>query len=355
MSKLTTYERIKRMYEHKDADRVPIFDSPWLSTLKRWNREGMPEGVDYRDYFDIDKIATIRVDNSFRYPYKVIEETDEYIIYTSPWGVTQKQWKNIESTPEFLDFTVVDKDSWLKMKEKMTPDDDRIDWKYLEANYKKWREEGQWIEGLLWFGFDVTHSWVVGTERILIALLEDPEWCMDMFNHFLDVNIQLLEKVWDAGYEFDSVMWYDDMAYKHNQFFSLQTYRDVLKPVHKKAVEWAHSKGIKARLHSDGDINPFIPDLLEIGIDALNPLEVKAGMDPVELKQKYGDRLVLHGGIDALLWDDIDAMEKEIRRILPILKENGGYIFSTDHSIPSSVSLEGFRYIVELVKDIGRY
>ncbi len=355
MGRLTTYERIKRMYEHKEADRVPIFDSPWNSTIKRWIKEGMPEGVDYRDYFDIDKIATIQVDNSFRYPYKVIEETDEYIIYTSSWGVTQKQWKNVESTPEFLDFTVVDKDSWLKMKEKMTPDDDRIDWKYLEENYKKWREEGQWIEALLWFGFDVTHSWVVGTERILIALLEDPEWCMDMFNHFLDVNIQLLEKVWDAGYKFDSVMWFDDMAYKQNQFFSLQTYRDVLKPVHKKAVDWAHSKGIKARLHSDGDINPLIPDLLEIGIDALNPLEVKAGMDPVELKKKYGDRLVLHGGIDALLWDDIDALEKEIRRILPILKENGGYIFSTDHSIPSNVSLEDFRYIIELVKDIGGY
>ncbi len=355
MGKLTTYERMKRMYEHRDADRVPIFDSPWNATIARWHKEGMPEGMDYRDFFDLDHISTIAVDNSFQYPYKVIEETEDYIIYTSQWGVTQKQWKNSDSTPEFLDFTVVDEDSWLKVKDKMTPDDSRINWKYLEANYKKWREQGHWIEGLLWFGFDVTHSWMLGTERMLFALLENPEWCMDMFNHFLDVNIQLLEKVWDAGYKFDSVMWYDDMGYKHNQFFSLKTYREVLKPAHKKAVDWAHSKGIKIRLHSCGDINPFVPDLLEIGIDALNPIEVKAGMDPVELKQKYGDKLVLHGGIDALLWEDIDKMEAEIRRILPTLKENGGYIFSTDHSVPSSVSLESFRYITDLIKDIGRY
>ena len=123
----------------------------------------------------------------------------------------------------------------------------------------------------LWFGFDVTHSWMVGTERLLFALLENPEWCMDMFNHFLDVNIKLLDMVWDAGYKFDSVVWFDDMGYKHNQFFSLKTYREVLKPAHKKAIDWAHSKGVKVRLHSCGDINPLLPDLVEMGIDALQP------------------------------------------------------------------------------------
>ena len=250
---------------------------------------------------------------------------------------------------------MVDEDSWLKVKDKMTPNRDRINWKYLESNYKKWREQGWWIEGLLWFGFDVTHSWMVGTERLLFALLENPEWCMDMFNHFLDVNIKLLDMVWDAGYKFDSVVWLDDMGYKHNQFFSLKTYREVLKPAHKKAIDWAHSKGVKVRLHSCGDINPLLPDLVEMGIDALNPIEVKAGMDPVGLKEKYGDRLVLHGGVDALLWDDLDKLEEELRRIVPILKEKGGYIFSTDHSIPSNVSLEDFRYITDLIKDIGSY
>jgi len=86
MGKLTTYERIKRMYEHREADRIPIFDSPWTATIKRWQREGMPEGMDYRDFFQLDHIATIEVDNSFQYPYKLIEETEDYIIYTSKWG-----------------------------------------------------------------------------------------------------------------------------------------------------------------------------------------------------------------------------------------------------------------------------
>lgn len=103
------------------------------------------------------------------------------------------------------------------------------------------------------------------------------------------------------------------------------------------------------------DINPLVPELVEIGLDGLNPMEVKAGMDPAALKGTYGERLLLHGGINAMLWDDLPAIEAEMRRLLPVMKAGGGYIFSSDHSIPSSVSLEGFRRIVALAKELGAY
>ncbi|NIO52852.1 hypothetical protein, partial [Hydrogenophaga sp.] len=70
----------------------------------------------------------------------------------------------------------------------MTPTRDRVDWDYLREHYPRWRQEGRWITGGLWFGFDATHSWAVGTERVLVALAEQPEWCRDMFSTFLDVN-----------------------------------------------------------------------------------------------------------------------------------------------------------------------
>jgi uroporphyrinogen decarboxylase len=78
-------------------------------------------------------------------------------------------------------------------------------------------------------------------------------------------------------------------------------------------------------------------------------------MDPVEIKRRYGDRLVLHGGINAVLWDNLEAIEEEMKRVIPVVKESGGYIFSSDHSVPPSVSLENFRYIVELAKELGKY
>ncbi|NSW90429.1 MAG: hypothetical protein HPY74_07090 [Firmicutes bacterium] len=355
MYKMTSHERFIKIFEHKEADRIPIYDIPWAGTIRRWHREGMPEGISYIDYFGLDKIAHINVDITPQYEEKTLEETDEYRIYTTKWGVTLKSWKQDDSTPEFINFTITDPDRWVEAKKRMVPTKDRINWDYLKKNYKKWREEGYWIEAGLWFGFDVSHSWAVGTERFLVALVEEPEWCIDMFNHFLDVNIALLEMVWDAGYEFDSVKWPDDMGYKHSQFFSVKMYRDLLKPVHKRAIDWAHSRGVKAHLHSCGDINPFIPELIDIGLDALNPLEVKAGMDPIELKKKYGKDLVFHGGINAVLWDDTEAIEAEMRRVIPVMKDSGGYIFSSDHSIPNSVSFENFKRIIDLVKELGSY
>jgi len=352
---LTSHERMRRMYAHQEADRVPVTDSPWNATVERWQQEGMPADMGYVDFFGLDKIAHIGVDNSPRYPTRIVEETDEYITNTTAWGATLKNWKHITSTPEFLDFTIKTPETWSEAKARMTPSEDRVPWDYLKANYPTWRKEGYWIEAGLWFGFDVTHSWTVGTERLLMALLDQPEWCVDMFNHFLDMDIALFDRVWDAGYTFDAINWPDDMGYKQNQFFSMRTYRKLLKPVHKRAVDWAHAKGAKVRLHSCGDIRPFIPELVEIGVDGLNPLEVKAGMDPLAIKRTYGNDLLLHGGINAVLWDNRDAISEEMSRVIPVVKENGGYIFSSDHSVPSAVSLENFRYIVNLAKKLGSY
>lgn len=355
MTSLTTRQRFERMYAHQEADRVPILASPWGTTLERWKREGMPPDVDFAEYFDLDRVAGIGGDTSPRYPAKVIEETDDYVVYFDSWGTTAKNWKHASSTPHWLARTVVDRASWEAAKARMVMSRDRVDWAHLERYYPVWRKQHSWIHGGLWFGFDVTHARVVGTEQLLVWMADDPDLVRDMFNTELTCSLQLLEMIWDAGYTFDAVSWPDDMGYRNGAFFSLGMYREILKPVQKRAVDWAHARGIKAHLHSCGNINALLPDLIEIGLDALNPLEVKAGMDPVHLKQTYGDRLVLHGGLNAMLWGDIDQTRAEIRRLLPILKRGGGYIFQEDHSIPDNVSLADYWSIVRLAKELGRY
>lgn len=352
---MTSKERFLRMYQHREADRVPIIDSPWAGTLARWKREGMPKGADWREFFGVDKNERIAVDISPRYEEKVLEETDRYRIVTSSWGVTMKHFKELDSTPEFLDFTVTTEEAWEKAKKRMTLEDDRINWKLLEENYERWVQEGSFLTGEFWFGFDVTHSWMVGTETLLIAMLENPEWVKDMIGTYLDSCIALFDRIWNAGYTFDEIFWPDDMGYKGTAFFSAETYREIVKPFHQKACQWAHNKGIYAHLHSCGDINALVPDILDAGVDALNPLEVKAGMDPLELKEKYGDRVVLHGGINAVLWPEREQILEEIKRTVPVLKRDGGYIFSSDHSIPNNVSLENFKEIVAAVKECGKY
>ena len=277
---MTTYERFSRMFEHREADRIPIIDDIWAGTMRRWQNEGMPSGVDWRDYFDVDKVDRIGVDITPRYEQKLIEETDRYRIVTTPWGVTLKQFKELDSTPEFLDYKVTTPEAWADAKARMTLDDDRIPWDWLKTNYERCRAEGHWIEASFWFGFDVTHSWMSGTETILVAMYEEPDWVRDMFDTYLDRCIALFERIWNAGYKFDAIFWPDDMGYKGTTFFSNEMYRELLRPTHERAVKWAHDRGIYAHLHSCGNVMTRVDDLVEIGIDCLNPLEVKAGMQP---------------------------------------------------------------------------
>ena len=78
-------------------------------------------------------------------------------------------------------------------------------------------------------------------------------------------------------------------------------------------------------------------------------------MDPSKLKRLYGDKLAFHGGINAQIWDKPELVRAEMERIIPVMKEGGGYVFSSDHSIPNSVSLDDMRMIAALAQELGKY
>lgn len=356
MVKLTERERILRTYKHMEVDRVPMLDEPWAGTVKRWKKEGLPANVSWDDHFGFDHLIRVCPDNSPRFERKILEENDRYVIETTQWGCTQKAFKELDATSEALGFHYDTPEKWEEAKAAMkTYHDDRIDWKYLEENYPKWKAEGRFLQLTLWFGFDVAHSRLTGTENMLMALCEEPDWVKDIFDTYLTTSLDLCQRILDKGYEFDGVFWYDDMGYKGSPFFSPNTYRELLKPYHKKAVDWAHERGMVTELHSCGFIEPLLPDIVDTGVEMLNPLEIKAGMDPFKLKKIYGDKLAFHGGINAQLWDNIELVKAEMERIIPAMKEGGGYVFASDHTIPNSVSFENMTEIAKLAHKLGKY
>lgn len=355
---MTTYERMSRIYQHREPDRVPIFDWIWPSTLARWKREGLPvtDNVGkYLGYDNIVEISVVDLDTSPRFGSRIIEETDTYIIDQDPFGITKKNFKPLSSTFQHIDHMIKDPDTWLIAKKRMTPTRDRINWAKLKKNYATWRAEGAWIIAAPWYGYDVVSTRICGSETVFLAMADNPEWAADMFNHGCDLSLSLLDMMWAEGYTFDELFWYDDMAYKNGMLFSKAMWRELVKPYQQRTIEWAHSHGIKVQLHCCGNINSLIPELIELGIDALNPLEVKAGMDPAAVKRKYGNQLVLKGGFDARNWEMPDKAEADIRALLPVMMESGGYLFASDHSIPDNVSLENYQRIVRLVKEVGSY
>lgn len=355
MHEMTTHERLTRVYAHQEPDRVPITDWFWDSTVARWQAEGLPHGADVARHFGLDHIVQLDIDTSPRFEAAMLEETDSYTIERDSWGITKKNWKPISTTFEHLDHMVKDRASWQVAKARMTPSPDRINWAHLEQNYARWRAAGAWLLAAPWFGYDIVNARMCDTATILYAMADDPAWVKEMCDHGCDLTLALLDMLWERGYTFDELMWFDDMAYKNGLLFSKAMWREIVRPYQQRTIDWAHAHGIPAHLHCCGNIATLIPDLLDLGLDALNPMEIKAGMDPLALKRLYGRNLVLRGGFDIQNWSDPRRVEQDIRSTLPALMAGGGYIFTSDHSVADSVSYANYQHIVSLVKQVGRY
>ena len=159
------------------------------------------------------------------------------------------------------------------------------------------------------------------------------------------------------GMDFDAGWIADDLGYKNGAFFSPAMYREMLMPAHKMVCDCFKSRGKAMLMHSDGNVKELIPLFMEMGIDCLQPLEVKAGMDLVELKKQYGHRLSLFGGIDARAMADSNPaiIEREIAIKVPFAKQGGGYLFHSDHSVPDNVSFQQYCRVMELALEYGRF
>jgi uroporphyrinogen-III decarboxylase len=159
-----------------------------------------------------------------------------------------------------------------------------------------------------------------------------------------------------AGGQLAGMVIWGDVAYKRGCFFSPDYWRKYFKPGVKAIVEYCHGEGLPVIYHGCGNVNRIFEDFIETGIDAYNPLEAKAGMDVVELRRKFGHRIGFCGNMDVVAWARGD--KDELRRLV-LTKLNaakgGGYIFQSDHSVPSNVSGESYEYVVNLVRENGRY
>ena len=135
-----------------------------------------------------------------------------------------------------------------------------------------------------------------------------------------------------------------------------EMWRKYFKPIVKRIVDVCREAGLMTIYHGCGKATPIFEDMIEIGMGGYNPLEVKAGLDAVELKAQYGGRLAFVGNIDvrALETGDRDAIAREVLYKLRA-GIGGGYVVQSDHSVSSDVSPDSYTYMVSLVREYGAY
>jgi uroporphyrinogen decarboxylase len=201
-----------------------------------------------------------------------------------------------------------------------------------------------------------------GLEQWFMDMMERPQFCEALLDKMLkfwtDYYTGFMAELGDVV---DIVMIGDDLAAQHGPLFSPQFYRDIVKPRQKQLVQ--HIKSLtdaKIWYHTCGSCVEYIPDLIDNGIDILNPIQISAvNMDPKELKQRFGDELVLWGGaIDTqhvLPFAGAGEVREHVHRNIEIFKPGGGYVFNNVHNIQAGVPAENIVALFEAAYEFGSY
>ncbi len=360
MTEMLPIERIGNILRRKPVDRIGLLEHFWGDTHKLWAEQGhIAEGESLDDHFgfDLQLCWPLKMVAKLDFEPVVVEETEQTILSRDGNGALLRRHKLHDGTPEHVDFTVKDRAGWEEhIKPYLTPDRARI-------NFEAYREAKQRAaERNLFFAWSGTNVFeqmhpVCGHEYMLMGAAMDPDWIKDMVNTYAELTVALQEILFaEEGWP-DGIWFYEDMGFKGRPFVSLDMYRELIQPGHKKTMALAKSHDLPVIVHSCGYVAPLVPGLIEAGMDCLQVIEVKAGMDLLQLYQDYGDRLSFMGGIDVrvLYTNDRALIDKELSTKIPVVKGNNGYVLHSDHSIPNQVSYESYRYFVERGLELGRY
>ena len=162
----------------------------------------------------------------------------------------------------------------------------------------------------------------------------------------------MLDRTAARGLHFDALWFWSDLCYLNGLLFSPKWAREYALPHWTRLGVWAHAHDMRFIFHCDGNVEQLLPLLLEAGLDAIHPLEARAGNDVRTYKQLYGDRLCLIGNIDAdiIATNNPAKIEAEVAAKLPPASAGGGYIYHIDHSVPPTVSLESYTHLLECVR-----
>ena len=363
MTTLTGTERIARILQRRSVDRVGLYESFWPETQRKWaagGHVGSDENLIDHFGFDLQVCGCFNMIADLDCEEEIVEQTDETKLVRNGNGALLRWWKDKSGTPEHVDFLVRDRAGWDRHIRPHLTDTDtfrrRIDFEAYRQAKQDSQRTGRYF---CWGGlnvFELIHP-VCGHECMLMAMALDPAWVKDMCSLYAELTIDLMQTLFTEEGPPDGVFFFEDMGFRDRPFMSPTMYEQIVWPAHERTFGYAHSQGLPVIIHSCGYIEPLLPGLIRAGMDCLQPMEVKAGMDLLKLKQAYGDRIALFGGMDArvLETNDRQLVKAELDRILPAAMASSGYILHSDHSISDRVDYDTYRFFIDYARQLGTY
>jgi uroporphyrinogen decarboxylase len=378
---LSSRERIINALEFKTNDRIPMLEIGfWRETITRWRKEGLDANAihiyadngasfysvngkpvfdtipDYTvdDYFGLDRTFIFDFNCSLMLNQQLLEDADDYTIIRDENGITLKVFKDRTAPPAVLGNLIKDKNNWADYYSRLYQSDARFDSHLLKLN-KTASDQGFFCVlsplETCWFAMNL-----LGEENFLIKTALEPGFLRSIFESQTEFQLEMIESMLGRGFIIDALWYFSDLCYKNGMLFSPAFYTEIIMPYHKKIFDFCRQRNIKIIYHSDGNITKLLPLLIESGIDCIQPLEARQGNNVIKLKKEYGDTVSFMGNINV---DELAMTQQRIyEEVCPKImtaKENGGYLFHSDHSIPPSVSFENYTYTVEIAAKTGSY
>jgi uroporphyrinogen decarboxylase len=369
---LAKLDRMNKTLRHEEADRVPVSDFFWGSFLERWRQEkGLPADADIYTHYDLDWIVTIPNMDPHIKDFEILKENEEEVVVRTGYEATIRK-KFADPMPAFLEFAT----NTIEKMEAFQFDDPWDDRRFFGAGDNQIAGVGDgfarnippWIDGVkaLYPNFPVYGSvcegheslWrIIGSENVLLWIGLYPDEVGRFIERVGEFAIELTKaQVKAADGLLDGMVIWGDVAYVKDMMFSPRFWRKYFKPIVHEMIKICHENDVPVIYHGCGNVKRIFPDYIEMGLDSYNPLEAKAGLDVVELRQEYGHDLGFCGNMNVLDWalKSQEELKAIVLRKLNAAK-GGGFIFQSDHSVPSNVSAENYEYVVNLVREYGQY
>ena len=373
---LTSRQRVLTVLNHEVPDRVPIVLGPSNAT-----------GVKMATYRKIKQLIGVQADDRYLYDWPELGTADmdeatlvrlhsdvRGVLDLEPASVRERNQRREPHSPHFDSWgggaIESEPDSWFptihpldeattieEIESHPWPDmDDPTRVAHVKAAAQKLADENQYaIVATPWLLFPLERAFQMQRmDKFLMNMVKHPDFAKALLEKNLSLCKTLLGHfLRECGDNIDIIKIGDDLGMNTSLLMSPKMYRQILKPIHAEYIAFikSHTKA-KLMFHTDGDVFSLIPDFIEMGVDILNPIQTSAGKmaDLAELKKQFGKQIIFCGGIDTqhiLPFGTPQQVRDEVKRVIGILGEGGGYMLGAVHTVMADVPAENVLAMVD--------
>ncbi|MCS7264651.1 MAG: uroporphyrinogen decarboxylase family protein [Armatimonadetes bacterium] len=356
---MTNYERfMKALLRKGEPDRVPLWElivnEP---TLSAWGAKSLEEFVEMEDLDGITVFEDMKLEPMGRAEQKELFWRGRTIL-TGTREIVRDEWGIVWGITDFgIPYPIdgpIKEPADLKTYNPPDPDANHRLQSLREA-VKRFKGKRA-IVFLTHDGFEFPHYLRGGMENLLLDYYENPRLAHELAEMVIDYKVRLMRRAIREGA--DVVVSGDDYANQHGTVMSPQHFREFVLPYLNRSINASHDEGVPFIKHTDGNIWAILDDVVQAGIDALDPIEPAAGMDIGKVKAKYGDRIAVIGNVDCsfvLTYGTVEEVEEAVKETIAKASPSGGHILASSNSIHPAVNPENYKAMVEATRKYGRY